>query len=78
MTKTVRTALLFSSALALGASSLSASAQPHGTGPGGMMGGGDGWGMGWGMGGGFGGIGLLVVALLVAGFVFLAVRRRNS
>jgi len=42
-----------------------------------MMGGGDGWGMGWGMGGGFGGVGLLVVALLVAGFVFLAVRRRN-
>ena len=77
MTKTSRTALLFSTALALGASSLSASAQPHGPGPGGMMGGGDGWGMGWGM-GGFGGIGLLVVALLVVGFAFLAVRRRNS
>lgn len=75
MTKAVRTVLLFSSALALGASSLSASAQPYGPGPGGMMGGGDGWGMGWGMGGG---IGLLVVALLVAGFAFLAVRRRNS
>ena len=78
MTSTFRTALLFSTALALGASSLSASAQPHGPGGDGMMGGGDGWGMGWGMGGGFGGFGLLVVALLVAGFVFLAVRRRNS
>ena len=77
MTKTSRTALLFSTALALGASSLSASAQPYGPGPGGMMGGGDGWGMGWGM-GGFGGIGLLVVTLLVVGFAFLAVRRRNS
>jgi len=42
-----------------------------------MMGGSEGWGMGWGM-GGFGGIGLLAVALLVVGFAFLAVRRRNS
>ena len=77
MTRTSGTALLFSTALALGASSLSASAQPYGPGQGGMMGGGDGWGMGWGM-GGFGGIGLLVVALLIVGFAFLAVRRRNS
>ena len=38
---------------------------------------GDGWGMGWGM-GGFGGIGLLLIALLVVGFAFLAIRRRNS
>ena len=74
MTKTFRTALLFSTALALGASSLSASAQPNGPGQGGMMGGSDGWGMGWGM----GGFGLLVVTLLVVGFAFLAVRRRNS
>ena len=78
MTKTFGTALLLSTALALGASSQFASAQPYGPGQGGMMGGGDGWGMGWGMGGGFGGIGLLVVGLLVVGFVFLAVRRRNS
>ena len=77
MTKTSRTALLFSTALALGASSQSASAQPYGPGQGGMMGGSEGWGMGWGM-GGFGGIGLLVVALLAVGFAFLAVRRRNS
>jgi len=76
MTKTSRTASLFSTALALGASSQSASAQPYGPGQGGMMGS-EGWGMGWGM-GGFGGIGLLVVALLVVGFAFLAVRRRNS
>ena len=81
MTKTSRTALLFSTALALGASSLSASAQPNGPGQGGMMGGSEGWGMGYGVGlgmGGFGGIGLLLVALLVVGFAFLAVRRRNS
>jgi hypothetical protein len=77
MTKTSRTALLFSIALALGASSQAASAQPYGPGQGGMMGGSEGWGMGWGM-GGFGGIGLLVVALLAVGFAFLAVRRRNS
>jgi Spy/CpxP family protein refolding chaperone len=77
MTRTSRTALLFSTALALGASNQSASAQPYGPGQGGMMGGGEGWGMGWGM-GGFGGVGLLVVTLLVVGFVFLAVRRRNS
>ena len=75
MSKTSRTALLFSAALAVGASSQSASAQPYGPGQGGMMGGG--WGMGWGM-GGFGGIGLLVVALLVVIIAFLAVRRRNS
>ena len=73
MTKTSGTVLLFSTALALGASSLSASAQPYGPGHG-MMGGGDGWGMGWGM----GGFGLLVVALLVVALAFLAVRRRNS
>jgi hypothetical protein len=72
MTKISRTALLFSTALALGASSVSASAQPYGPGHG-MMGGGDGWGMG-----GFGGFGLLVVALLVVALAFLAVRRRNS
>lgn len=77
MTKTSRTALFFSTALALGASSLSTSAQPSGPGQGGMMGGSEGWGMGLGM-GGFGGIGLLLVALLVVGFAFLAVRRRNS
>ena len=77
MTKTSRTALFFSTALALGASSLSASAQPNGPGQGGMMGGSEGWGMGLGM-GGFGGIGQLLVALLVVGFAFLAVRRRNS
>ena len=76
MTKISRTALLFSTALALGASSFSASAQPYGPGHG-MMGGGDGWGMGWGM-GGFGGFGLLVIALLVVALAFLAVRRRNS
>lgn len=77
MTKTFGTALLLSTALALGASSQFASAQPYGPGQGGMMDGSEGWGMGWGM-GGFGGIGLLVVALLVLGFAFLAVRRRNS
>lgn len=77
MIRTFRTALLFSTALALGASSQSASAQPYGPGQGGMMSGGEGWGMGWGM-GGFGGVGLLVVTLLVVGFVFLAFRRRNS
>lgn len=77
MTKISGTVLLFSTALALGVSSLSASAQPHGSGPGGMMGGGDGWGIGWGM-GGFGGFGLLAVALLVVALAFLAVRRRNS
>ncbi len=77
MTKTFGTALLLSATLALGASSQSASAQPYGPGQGGMMGGSEGWGMGWGM-GGFGGIGLLAVALLVVGFAFLAVRRRNS
>ena len=77
MTRTFGTALLLSATLALGASSQSASAQPYGPGQGGMMGGGEGWGMGWGM-GGFGGIGLLVVALLVVGFAFLALRRRNS
>lgn len=76
MTKISGTVLLFSTALALGASSLSASAQPYGPAQG-MMGGGDGWGMGWGM-GGFGGFGLLVVALLVVALAFLAVRRRNS
>lgn len=76
MTKISGTALLFSTALALGGSSLPVSAQPYGPGHG-MMGGGDGWGMGWGM-GGFGGFGLLVVALLVVAFAFLAVRRRNS
>lgn len=56
MTRTFGTALLFSTALALGALSLSASAQPYGPGQEGMMGGSDGWGMGWGM----GGFGLLV------------------
>jgi hypothetical protein len=75
MTKISGTVLLFSTALALGASGLSASAQPYGPGHG-MMGGGDGWGMGWGM-GGFGGFGLLVVVLLVVAGAFLAVRRRN-
>jgi Spy/CpxP family protein refolding chaperone len=73
MTRTFGTALLLSATLALGASSQSASAQPYGPGQGGMMGGSEGWGMG-----GFGGIGLLVVALLIVGFAFLAVRRRNS
>ena len=77
MTRTFGTALLLSTTLTLGASSQSANAQPYGPGQGGMIGGGEGWGMGWGM-GGFGGIGLLVVALLVVGFAFLAVRRRNS
>jgi Spy/CpxP family protein refolding chaperone len=77
MTRTLGTALLFSTALALGSLSLSASAQPYGPGQGGMMGGSEGWGMGWGM-GGFGGIGLLVVALLVVAIAVLAVRRRNS
>jgi Spy/CpxP family protein refolding chaperone len=77
MTNTFGTALFVSTALALGASNLPANAQPYGPGPGGMMGGGWGWGMGWGM-GEFGGICLLVVALLVVGFAFLAVRRRNS
>ena len=49
MTKTSRTALFFSTALALGASSLSASAQPNGPGQGGMMGGGRAgvWGWEW-------------------------------
>jgi hypothetical protein len=81
MTKTFRTALFVSAAVALSAARLSANAQSNG--PGGMMGGSDGWGwgmgggMGWGM-GGFGGIGLLVVVLFVVGFAFLAVRRRNS
>ena len=78
MTKVFRTALFVSTALALTVAILSANAQPYGPGPGGMMGGIDGWGwgMGWGL-GGFGGIGLIVV-LLVVGFAFLAVRRRNS
>ena len=73
MTRTFGTALLLSATLVLGASSQSASAQPYGPGQGGMMGSSEGWGMG-----GFGGIGLLVVALLIVGFAFLAVRRRNS
>ena len=73
MTRTFGTALLFSTALALGALSLSASAQPYGPQSGGMMGGSEGW--EW---AGSAGIGLLVVALLVAGFTFLAVRRCNS
>ena len=77
MTNRFRTALFVSTALALGASHPSANAQPYGPGPGGMMGGGWGWGMGWGM-GGFGGICLLVGALLIVGFAFLALRRRNS
>lgn len=77
MFKTFSTALFVSTASALGAGSLSANAQPYGPGMGGMMGDGWGWGMGWGM-GGFGGIGLLLVVLLVVGFAFLAVRRRNS
>ncbi len=77
MTKTFRVALFASTAIALGAASMSAYAQPYGPGQGGMMGDGWGWGMGWGM-GGFGGIGLLLVILLVVGFAFLAVRRRNS
>ena len=75
MTKTFKIALFVSTAMALGAASMPANAQPYGPGSGGMMG--DGWGMGWGM-GGFGGIGLLVIGLLVAGLAFLAGRRRNS
>ena len=74
MTETFRIAFFVSTAMALGAASMSANAQPSG---GGMMGDGWGWGRGWGM-GGFGEIGLLVVVLLVAGFAFLASRRRNS
>ena len=77
MTKTFRIALLFSTAMALGVPSMCANAQPYGPGTGGMMGDSWGWSMGWGM-GGFGGIGLLVIVLLVAGFAFLAGRRRNS
>ena len=77
MTKAFKTTLFVSTALALGAASLAANAQPYGPGSGEMMGDRWGWGMGWGM-GGFGGIGLLLVALLVVGFAFLAVRRRNS
>lgn len=73
MTNRFRTALFVSTALALGASNPPANAQPYGPGPGGMMG----WGMGWDM-GGFGGICLLVGALLIVGFAFLALRRRNS
>ena len=46
-------------------------------GPGNMMNTGWDWGMGWGM-GGFGGIGLLLVVLLIVGFGFVLVRRRNS
>ncbi len=75
MIKSFRTTLLASAAISLGGASMSAYAQPYGPGPSGMMG--DGWGMGWGM-GGFGGVGLLLVVLLVVGFAFLAVRRRNS
>jgi Spy/CpxP family protein refolding chaperone len=77
MTKAFKTTLFVSTALALGAASLAANAQPNGPGSGGMMGDRWGWGMGWGM-GGFGGIGLLVVVLLVVGFALLAVRRRDS
>ncbi len=78
MTKTFRTALYLSAVSALGAASLSANAQPSGSGQSGMMGGSEGWGwgMGWGM-GGFGGVGLLVVVLAFLGIAFLAVRRRN-
>ena len=81
MSKKTFVAFGVASAIAFAALSISlpASAQMDrrgGYGPG-MMGGSDGWGMGWGM-GGFGGIGLLVVTLLVVGFAFLAVRRRNS
>jgi hypothetical protein len=80
MTKTFRTALYLTSALAFGAASLSAHAQ--GNGPGGMMGGNgsNGWGMGYGYGwgmGGFGGIGVLVLVLGAIGIAALAVRRRN-
>jgi hypothetical protein len=77
MIKSFRTALFAATALVVAAVTPSAYAQPYGPGPGGMMGDGWGWGMGWGM-GGFGGIGLLLVVLLVVGFAFLAVRRRNS
>lgn len=77
MIKTFRVALFTSTAIALGVASMSAYAQPDGPGPSGMMGDRWGWGMGWGM-GGFGGIGLLLVILLVVGFAFLSVRRRNS
>ena len=73
MTKTFKIALFVSTAMALGAASMSANAQPYGPGSGGMMGNVWGWGMG-----GFGGIGLLVIVLLVAGVAFLAMRRRNS
>ena len=59
MAKNVRAALFVSALSYCGASTLSANAQPNGSGLGGMMG--DGWGMGWGM-GGFGGIGLLIVS----------------
>ncbi len=79
MTKTFRTALYLTSALAFGVASLSANAQGYG--PGGMMGGangGNGWGMGYGWGmGGFGGIGVLVLVLGAIGIAVLAVRRRN-
>jgi hypothetical protein len=78
MIKAFKTVLFVSSpALAIAAVNMRADAQPFGPGPGGMMGDGWGWGMGWGM-GGLGGGGLLLIALLVAGFTFLVLRRRNS